>query len=153
MDAKLQRRSLIWALVIIAFLLVYIFSLFQHAIMLVSLDDWVARVMGIVLLLFPLLGLYTIWAEVSFARGANKLIGQLAAEEGLPTDDLPVRPSGRADRDVAEQRVPGLIEAAEADPNWRSLLRLGLMQDAAGHRSDGRRAITGAIRMARAEQG
>ncbi|GAA3943264.1 DUF485 domain-containing protein [Pseudoclavibacter caeni] len=154
LDRRGQRRSFAWAMTMIAFLALYVLVVFQRAIILIGVDDVIARVMGVCLLLFPLLGVYAIWAEIRFAVDANRLIERLAEEEGLPTDDLPVLPSGRADRAVAGRRLERYTRDADAHPDdWRSLLRCGLMLDAAGHRREARRAIVDAIRAERAGRG
>ncbi|MCD7100982.1 hypothetical protein [Pseudoclavibacter sp. 13-3] len=152
MDRHAQSRALTLAIVMIVFLALYIFTVFERAFLLIGLHDPIAQTMGVVLLLFPLLGVYVIYAEIRFAVCANRLIARLSHEGGLPTDDLPLSPSGRADRDAAAQRVgalSGVVEQAGERATWQDLLRLGLMQDAAGHRSDGRRTIVRAIRAER----
>lgn len=152
MDRGAQSRALTLAIVMIVFLTLYIFTVFERAFVLIGLHDPIAKTMGAFLLIFPLLGVYVIYAEMRFAVRANRLIARLSREGALPTDDLPLRPSGKADREVATQRVDDLAAAVEQAGDrvtWQDLLRLGLMQDAAGRRSDGRRTIVQAIRVER----
>ena len=149
-DRVLNRRSAVLAAVMLAALVVYILATAGRGIALMGLDDVVARIMGAVLLFFPLLGIWVIWAEVRFGRGASRLVRRLADEGPLPTDGLSLRPSGRPDRDAAEALVPPQKAEVERTPDdWRAWARLGLVLDAAGSRGDARRALVRAIRLER----
>ncbi len=84
--------------------------------------------------------------EVVFGRRTAVLGNALAQEGGLPTDDLPRRPSGRVDREAADAVFAQRRAETEADPdNWRSWYRLALAYDSAGDRRRAREAARHAL--------
>jgi Flp pilus assembly protein TadD len=71
---------------------------------------------------------------------------RLAAEGGLPADDLARRPSGRVERAAADEVFARRRAEAEAAPDdWRSWFRLGIAYDDAGDRRRAREAMRRAI--------
>ncbi len=106
----------------------------------------VGVLLGLAVLVVPLLGLALVVRELQFGAQSAKLADDLAAEDGLPLDDLPRRPSGRVDRDAADDRFAQMRAEAEAEPDrWQSWFRLSLAYDAAGDRSRARAAARHAI--------
>lgn len=102
--------------------------------------------LGLAVVVMPVLAVVVTWREIDFGRRCARLAGELAAEGGLPTDDLPRRPSGRVDREAADAEFARMRAKAEADPdNWRSWFRLSLAYDAAGDRSRAREAARHAL--------
>jgi cytochrome c-type biogenesis protein CcmH/NrfG len=84
--------------------------------------------------------------EFRFGRRSTRLVRRLAAEGGLPSDDLPRRPSGRVDRAAADAVFDRYRDETLADPDeWRAWLRLGLAYDASGDRRRARAAVRRAI--------
>src|SRR5262245_56092989 len=77
--------------------------------------------LGLGLVVLPVLGLALVWREVQFGRRTAKLGERLAAEGGLPVDDLPRRPSGRVDRAAADVVFERYRAEAQAQPDsWRA---------------------------------
>jgi hypothetical protein len=108
----------------------------------------VAVALGVALFVLPLLAAWALVAEVLFALRAERLGVLLDAEGGLPTDELPLRPSGRIDPAAAAEVFPVYQAATEAAPDdWRTWFRLGLAYDAAGDRRRARWATRQAIRL------
>ncbi len=106
----------------------------------------VGVLLGIAVLIVPLLGVVLVAREVGFGRRCAALADALAAEGGLPVDDLPRRPSGRIDRAAAEEHFAVMRTAVEADPqSWRAWFGLALAYDAAGDRARARAAARHAI--------
>jgi len=110
----------------------------------------VAVAFGLALLVFPVVGLAAVGAEIRFGLRSARLAGRLADEGGLPPDELPRTPSGRvvraaADADFDRWRVD--VTASPAD--WRVWYRLALAYDAAGDRRRARGATRQAIALAR----
>ena len=110
----------------------------------------VAVAFGLALLVFPVVGLAAVGAEIRFGLRSARLAGRLADEGGLPPDELPRTPSGRvvraaADADFDRWRVD--VTASPAD--WRVWSRLALAYDAAGDRRRARGATRQAIALAR----
>jgi hypothetical protein len=96
------------------------------------------------------LGAWALVRELRFGVRSARLVRELDEEGGLPTDELPRRPSGRVDRAAAEAVFDGYADAAERDPgDWRAWLRLGMIYDAAGDRRRARAAVRRAITLDR----
>ncbi|MBB5748262.1 hypothetical protein [Micrococcus sp. TA1] len=108
----------------------------------------VAKVLGVATLGIVAVGLWTLWRELRFGIMMERLGRTLAAEGGLPVDDLPRSPGGRIDRTVADAHFEVFRAEAEAAPeDWRSWYRLSLGYDASGDRTRARRAMRDAIRL------
>ncbi|MCY1159904.1 MAG: hypothetical protein MOP51_2929 [Citricoccus sp.] len=108
----------------------------------------VAKVLGVATLGIVAVGLWTLWRELRFGIMMERLGRTLAAEGGLPVDDLPRSPGGRIDRTVADAQFEVFRAEAEAAPqDWRSWYRLSLGYDASGDRSRARKAMRDAIRL------
>jgi hypothetical protein len=105
---------------------------------------------GVGLLLLPVLGAWALVRELRFGASSARLVRELDEEGGLPTDELPRRPSGRVDRAAADAVFDGYAQEVERDPaDWHAWLRLGLIYDAAGDRRRARAAVRRAIALAR----
>lgn len=102
--------------------------------------------LGTGLLILPVVGLYVAWREVDFGRRSARLADELAAEGGLPVDDLPRRPSGRVDRAAADRAFATYQAETEVEPqSWRAWYRLAMAYDDAGDRTRARAAARRAI--------
>ena len=106
----------------------------------------VGVLLGLALLVVPLLGALLVWREIEFGRRTAVLAQALAAEGGLPEDDLPRRPSGRVDRHAADALFTRMRAETEAAPeDWRAWFRLALAYEAAGDRTRARAAARHAV--------
>jgi hypothetical protein len=133
-----------------ALLALYLIFIAQYALVLLSIDELVAKVMGIALLVLPLIGAWVLAAELIFAFRAERLVARLRADGALPADDLPRLASGRADPAAADAQFPSFKAAVEEAPeSWRAWLKLGLAYDASGDRKRARWATREAIRLER----
>ncbi len=134
-------------------LLLYIVLAGQRAVVLLTSAEPVAITMGVALLVLPLLALWAIGRELWFGVRAQQLGERLEAEGGLPHEDLPVRPSGRIEREDGDRLFPAYRSDVEAHPDdWRARYRLALAYDAAGDRRRARAAVRTAIRLEGAER-
>lgn len=134
-------------------LLLYIVLAGQRAFVLLTSAEPVAIVMGVALLVLPLLALWAIGRELWFGVRAQQLGERLDAEGGLPDEDLPVRPSGRVEREDGDALFPRYRADVEAHPDdWRARYRLALAYDAAGDRRRARAAVRTAISLESAER-
>jgi len=134
-------------------LLMYVVLAGQRALILVTSGEPVAIAMGVALFVLPLLALWAIGRELWFGIRAQKLGERLDAEGGLPDEDLPVRPSGRIEREDGDALFPRYRADVEANPDdWRARYRLALAYDAAGDRRRARSAVRTAIRLESAER-
>lgn len=109
------------------------------------------RVLGCAVLALPLVGLWVVVAEIRFGFATQRLAERLDAE-GTPPDEEPARlPSGRIDRDRADETFERRRVEVEADPaDWRGWYRLALAYDDAGDRRRARAAMRTAIDRAEA---
>lgn len=134
-------------------LLLYIVLAGQRAFVLLTSAEPVGIVMGVALLVLPLLALWAIGRELWFGVRAQQLGERLDAEGGLPDEDLPVRPSGRVEREDGDALFPRYRADVEAHPDdWRARYRLALAYDAAGDRRRARAAVRTAISLESAER-
>jgi hypothetical protein len=139
------------AVVVMALLLgLYLVFAIRYGVLLIRVGEPVAVGLGVALFVLPVLALGLMIAEIVFAVRAEGLAKRLEAEGGLPSEELPLRPSGRIERAAADAVFPRYKEAVEADPeNWRPWYRLALAYDAAGDRRRARWATRTAIRLSR----
>lgn len=101
---------------------------------------------GVALVVVAVLGLAALALEFRFGLLGTRLVRRLEAEGGLPSDDLPRRPSGRVDRTAADAAFARYRDETLAQPEeWRAWLRLGLAYDASGDRRRARAAVRRAI--------
>ncbi len=99
---------------------------------------------------FTVLGFWVLAYELYFGVKAQQLGARLEEEDGLPAETLPLRPSGRFYQEEAMpvfEKYQGQVTQSPED--WRPWYRLGLVYDAAGDRTQARKAVRTAIRLAR----
>lgn len=139
------------AVAVMALLLVlYLVFAVRYGLLLIEVGEPVTIGLGIALFVLPLLAVWGLVVEFLFAIRAERLGVRLEAEGGMPTEQLPVLPSGRLDRRAAAEVFPRYREAVEESPDdWRAWYRLGLAYDAAGDRRRARWATRQAIRLSR----
>lgn len=109
---------------------------------LVSSGDPAAIGLGVAVAVLPAVGAWLLWRELAFGLAMQRMGRALAAEGGLPVDDLPRTPSGRVERDAADARFAREQARAEAAPDdWRSWYRLAIAYDDARDRKRARAAM------------
>lgn len=144
-------RVKVAGLVMAALLVLYLVVVAQYALVLIGTEVPVAVAMGVALLVLPLIGAWALAVELIFAFRAERLLGVLRAEDGLPVDDLPRLPSGRPDPAAADAQFPIYQAEVEAAPDsWRAWFRLSLAYDASGDRKRARWAMRESIKLERA---
>ncbi|NDL59269.1 hypothetical protein F7O44_19550 [Phytoactinopolyspora sp. XMNu-373] len=105
---------------------------------------------GLAVMVLVLIGAWVLWRSLMFGWWTQRLARQLESEGGLPVDELPRRPSGRAERDAADAMFAERRAETEAEPDdWRTWFRLSLAYDDAGDRSRARDAARTAITLYR----
>lgn len=118
---------------------------------LIASGDPVPILLGLSVIVFPLLGAWLIGRELIFGLRSQSLGRELGAEGGLPIDDLPRTPSGRIQRDAADERFVEYQVEVEQDPDdWRRWYRLAIAYDDARDRKRARAAMRRAIALHRA---
>ncbi len=104
--------------------------------------------LGIGLLLLPLIGVWVVVAELRFGAATQRLAQELQAAGRWPTDELPLRPSGRPERQAADAVFATRQAEVESDEqDWGAWFRLGLAYDDAGDRRRARAAMRTAVRL------
>lgn len=135
----------IWALVMTALAVIYVVLLGQKAVLLILDDNWVAKAMGLALLVLPIVATWAILTEVKFGIDAERL----AKSNSQPQLQLELRPSGRATKESAQlefERIKALV--SQDLENWELWFRLGECYDASGDRKLARKSIRKAIKLA-----
>ena len=125
-----MRAKLSYALT--AVVLVFYFVLVgSRGIMLIQTGTLLTVTFGVAVLILPGIGVWFLWKNTQFVRDANRLAAELEAEGGLPVDELRRTPSGRVDRDSADEvfarrkaetEFPTTVVAAATIAVYRSLV-------------------------------
>jgi tetratricopeptide (TPR) repeat protein len=136
------------AILTTALTLVYVLLLGNSAIAMFSSGHPVGIAMGILLVVFPILGIIFIALEVRFGIRIEKLATRLEREGDWPKFNFELRPSGRVIRESADAEFKKYQQALEVDrANWRRWFALGLVYDAAGDRARARAAMREALKL------
>lgn len=140
----------IGVVVMAALLGLYVVLVGQRAWLLLTSGQPIGIVMGAALLVLPLIAVWAIWRELRFGVRAAALAERLEQEGGLPAEEIDVHPSGRPEREQADDLFPAYRADVEEHPDdWRAWFRLGLAYDGAGDRRRARQAIRRAIELER----
>jgi len=140
----------IFVAIMAVLLALYIVLVGQRAVLLLMSGDPVAIAMGVALVVLPLIAAWALGREIWFGVRAQQVGTRLEREDGLPRDEVAVRPSGRVVRDDGDALFPTYRADVEAHPDhWQAWYRLGLAYDAAGDRRRAREAVRTAIRLER----
>lgn len=146
--SKGTRTKITVALLTLA-LVAYFVLLGGRAIALIRSGGLAGVALGIGVLLLPIIGVVLVVWELRFGWQTERLARRLAEDGQLPeVADLPVRPSGRVERDAADahfETVKARVEAAPED--WRGWFALAHAYDLAGDRKRARSAMRHAIEL------
>ncbi|MCQ4196223.1 MULTISPECIES: hypothetical protein [Streptomyces] len=139
-------RAKISYLVTAAVLVFYFVLAGGRGVMLIEAGTPLTVAFGVAVLILPVIGVWFLWKNTQFVRRANRLAAELDAEGGLPVDDLKRAPSGRVDRESADE-VFALrkAEAEDAPDDWRSWFRLAVAYHDARDTPRARKAMQRAI--------
>lgn len=126
--------------------LFYLVTLGQRGVALLGTGEPGPVLLGVGVLVLPVLVGWSVVRELLFGRRTEQLARQLAAEGGLPVDDLERTPSGRVDRAAADAAFAAYrAETEQAPTEWRAWFRLACAYDVAGDRRRARAAMRHAI--------
>jgi hypothetical protein len=141
-----MSRAKIGAIVMSALLLVYVILLTNTAFTLFATGVFVAQVMGLLIITFPLIGVWAIVVELRFGIATEKLVARVEASGTWPDLGIETRPSGRAVRSSADAAfAKWSAAAAENDTDFQAWFNLSLAYDACGDRRRARAAMRKAI--------
>ena len=131
-------------------LLLYAGVVVVRSVALIGTGEAIGVALGVAFLVLPLVLLALLAREWRLAVDTQVMADTLAAEDGLPVDDLPRSPGGRIDRAAAREAFDAVRTQTEADPDdWRSWYRLAFAYDAAGDRGRARGSLRTAARLHR----
>ncbi|MFC8142759.1 hypothetical protein ACFUKV_13560 [Streptomyces paradoxus] len=140
-----MRAKLTYALTA-AVLLVYFVLVGSRGVLLIETGTPLTVTFGVAVLILPVIGLWFLWKNTQFARRADQLAAELDAEGGLPVDELRRTPSGRIDRDSADEVfAKRKAETEDAPDDWRSWFRLAVAYHDARDTPRARKAMQRAI--------
>ncbi|MFC8348977.1 hypothetical protein [Streptomyces sp. NPDC057280] len=140
-----MRAKLSYA-VTAAVLVFYFVLVGSRGVMLIQSGTLITVTFGVAVLILPVIGLWFLWKNTEFVRKANRLAAELDAEGGLPVDELRRLPSGRIDRDSADEVFARRKAETEAQPDdWRSWFRLAIAYHDARDTPRARKAMQRAI--------
>ncbi|WP_067574656.1 hypothetical protein [Nocardia acidivorans] len=147
-----KRVAFIAALVLV--LGFYFLLLGRIAVSLISSGSIPAAILGVGVLVLPLLGVWVVASSVRAAFAHQHLAKRIHAEGlELDTSELPRRPSGRLEREAADQLFERVKTEWEADPdNWRTNYRAARAYDYAGDRTRAREVMRRAVELERQER-
>jgi hypothetical protein len=135
---------------VVLLLLVYAWLVIDRAFLLLVDDDLIARLIGLLLLIFPMLAGVIIFFELRFGYRTEQL-RRRAEELGVPELTLEYRPSGRPTRESGLREFERLQADLERDgESWQLWLRLAEAYRASGDGVRARAAAARAIKLARA---
>ncbi|MDX3315141.1 hypothetical protein P1S61_40065 [Streptomyces sp. ME08-AFT2] len=142
-----MRAKISYALT--AAVLVFYFVLVgSRGVMLIQSGTLLTVTFGVAVLVLPVIGVWFLWKNTEFVRRANALAVELDAEGGLPVDELKRTPSGRVDRDSADEVFAVRKAETEAAPeDWRTWFRLAVAYHDARDTPRARKAMQRAIRL------
>jgi hypothetical protein len=139
-------RAKITYLVTAAVLVFYFVLVGSRGVMLIQDGRLLTVTFGVAVLVLPVIGLWFLWKNTQFVRKANQLAAELEAEGGLPVDELKRLPSGRIDRDSADEVFAKRKAETEACPgDWRCWFRLAVAYHDARDTPRARKAMQRAI--------
>ncbi|MDV7135562.1 hypothetical protein [Williamsia muralis] len=147
-DKRADARPIVLAIAALVLVLCFYFVLLgTRGVDLLTSGEAVGVGLGIGVLILPLLG---VWMVVATLRAglAHQRLARRMAEEGTELDisGLPRRPSGRIEREAADELFAQVKAEWEADPSdWRATYRIARAYDYAGDRSRAREMMKRAV--------
>lgn len=143
-------RAKLLAAAMVSLLVVYLGLSLHRAVLLLGTEGWIPKAFGVAMLVLPAVGVWALVRELLFGVRTEQLGRTLAAEGGLPADDLPRTPGGRIVREAADERFGTYRAQTEQDPgDWRNWYRLSLAYADAGDRTRARSAMRDAVALSR----
>lgn len=130
--------------------LVYVALLANTGITLLAMESLVARSMGALILIFPVIAIWLTAMEFRFGMRIESLSKQIEAEGNWPLFDFEFRPSGRPTKESAIRVFGDYAKKVAADEsNYLNWFALGLAYDAAGDRRRARASMRRALKLSR----
>ncbi|GAA2001323.1 hypothetical protein JL107_01185 [Nakamurella flavida] len=133
--------------VLVAVLAVYFYLISRTSLDMIGSGRPVAVGLGIGILLLPIIGAVLVVFELRFGFRTQHLARRLLAEDAMPEEpQLPVRPSGRVEREAADAYFESVRTEVEATPeDWRGWYKLSVAYNLSGDRKRAREAMRRSI--------
>lgn len=144
----MRSRQLLIAFLCLA-LFVYFALLTRTAVTLIRTGTMQTVALGIGVLALPIVGAWAVLATLR-AGFAHQRLSRLAGQDGMELDvaELPRMPSGRIERQAADELFVTVRTELEGDPNdWRRWYRLARAYDYAGDRRRARETMRRAVEL------
>lgn len=142
----MQQKAKLGAFVMALLTLIYVALLANTGLTLISIDEPIAKIMGALILVFPIFAVMLTIREFIFGMQVEKLAREVEAMGKWPAFDFELRPSGRPTRESADRVFAEFATKAKQDPTSASAwFSLSLAYDAAGDRSRARSAMRKAL--------
>lgn len=133
-----------------ALVIMYVAILGERGVLLISEPNPVAKVMGFLILVFPILALWGIASELVFGVRIEKLAKSIEQEGRWPNFEFKLRPSGRPERESARAEFEKYKVLAQDNPeDYHVWFSLGLAYDASGDRRRARAAMRKALALSK----
>ncbi|MYR05867.1 hypothetical protein GTV32_05855 [Gordonia sp. SID5947] len=150
-----DARPIVWMIgFLVVAMIVYFVILGERGIDLISSGTVAGIGVGIGVLILPFIGAWLIYATLR-AGIEHQRLARIMAEEGreLDVSALPRRPSGRIERDAADELFAQVKAEWEADPSeWRNTYRIARAYDYAGDRGRARQMMKRAVAQFKGEE-
>ena len=128
--------------------LVYVALLANTGFKLLGMESAIAKAMGTLILVFPILAIWLTFMEFRFAVRLEKLTDRIVAAGDFPVLDFEYRPSGRATKASAAIVFEEYAKKVAADEgNYLNWFAIGLAYEAAGDRRRARSAMRRALKL------
>lgn len=116
----------------------------------ISSGEVLGFVMGVAIMVFPVLGVWSLVRELRFGYATDRALAELASEGWTPETIL--GDSGRPDRAASLARAEEFQTLVAARPeDWRAWIKLSIARDGAGQRPLARAAARTAIQLRAAQ--
>jgi ABC-type nickel/cobalt efflux system permease component RcnA len=147
-EKRADARPIVLGIAALVLVLCFYFVLLgTRAVDLLTSGDAVGIGLGIGVMILPFLGIWMVFATLRSGLSHQRLARQMV-EEGAELDvsALPRRPSGRIERDAADELFAQVKAEWEADQgNWRATYRIARAYDYAGDRGRAREMMKRAV--------
>lgn len=152
----LRKRGFLAAAATSSMVALYFALVAGRAVVFIGTSDPVAKVLGVALLMFPLLGAWWLLHEWRLGTAVQRMADELEGEGRLPIHDGEQDARGRLTSDAQEAVFEVARRGVELRPeDWAAWFHVAYAYEAAGDRSMARRSLrhaAGLYRVRRAAQ-
>lgn len=152
----LRNRGFLAATATSTIVALYFVLVASRAVVFLGTDSSVAKMLGVALLLFPVLGVWWLLHEWRLGTAVQRMADQLERDGRLPLHDGEQDARGRLSPQAQEEVFAQAQRGVERSPeNWAAWFHVAYAYEASGDRSMARKSLrhaAGLYRTSRAEQ-